>query len=95
MDIKVIYTKDFSEIENIQSSERVYYNLLIQKDSEETVVYGIELVSSNNSQMENQVIEGVSESEVQALNIIKFLYENAVKPGEFVGIVNDLIGPMC
>ena len=91
MDIKVIYTKEFSKIEGIQNGERVYYNLLFQNEGEENMVYGIELVSSINGKLENQIFEGVSDSEETTLNILRFLYENSVRPYDFVGLVSDII----
>lgn len=91
MDIEVIYTRDFSKIEGIQNGERVYYNLLFQNEEEENMVYGIELVSSINGKMENQIFDGISASRETTLNILKFLYENSVRPYEFIGIVSDLI----
>lgn len=91
MDIKVVYTKNFSEIKDIQSFERVYYNLMIQDSGNNEKIYGIELVSSKGDKIENQVLEGVSNSQILVRNIIQFLYENAVKPNEFVGVVSDIM----
>ncbi len=86
-----IYKKDYSEIKNIQHQSNIYYNL-IKTMSDTLTCYGIEIILKNNStNLETANFEGISESKTFVLDIIKFLYENSIKPDSSLYIISDLI----
>ncbi len=86
-----IYKKYYSEIMNIQSKESVYYNL-IKTVSDTLTCYGVEIILKNSlDQLDTVKLEGISESKIFVLEIIKFLYENSIKPNSALAIVSDLI----
>lgn len=85
-----VYKKRFSKIENMQSSEDIHYNL-IELDSSDIKVYGVELISYRGEEQDRLVLENISESKICAMNIITYLYENAIKPEIALGIVNDIM----
>lgn len=89
--ITTIYKKDYSEIKNIQNRENVYYNL-VKTVSEELTFYGIEIILKDSSDNPEKVcFEGLSESKDFVLDVIKFLYENSIKPDSSLAIISDLI----
>lgn len=86
-----IYKKVYSEIINIQNKEIVYYNLITTL-SDKLTYYGIEIIlESENDSPERTCFEGLSESKSFVLDIIKFLYENSIKPCSSLAIISDLI----
>lgn len=85
-----VYKKRFSKIENMQSSEDIHYNL-IELDSSDIKVYGVELIAYRGEEQDRLTLENISESKIWAMNIITYLYENAIKPEVALGIVNDIM----
>ena len=86
-----IYKKEYSEITDIQRKNNVYYNL-VKTISDDLTYFGIEIVLKNDiSNPEKAFFDGISESENYVLNIIKFLYENSVKPDVSLEIISDLV----
>ena len=86
-----IYKKEYSEISNIQDKKNVYYNL-VKTVSNELTYFGIEIILKKDiGKPEKVFFDGISESENYVLNIIKFLYENSIKPNVSFEIISDLI----
>ncbi len=87
---KNIFKKTFSQIEDIQETEQIYYNLY-ETESQEFTAYGIEVISEKNNKVEKISLKQISDSKVFIINIITYLYENSVKPCSACGIISDLI----
>ena len=89
-----IYKKEYSEIADIQSKKNVYYNL-VKTISDDLTYFGIEIILKNDiNSPEEAFFDGISESENYVRNIIKFLYENSIKPDVSLEIISDLISEM-
>jgi len=87
---KNIFKRQFTYIKNIQDAEKVYYNLY-ETNSGSNTTYGIEIISEKNHALEETSLKQISESKNFIVNILTYLYENAVKPEHALGIINDLI----
>ena len=87
-----IYKKNYSTIANIQSEEHIYYDLL-ETYSFNFTFFGIEIVQKNSSNdvLNKIYFEGISEQKGFVLDIIKFLYENSIKPDSALAVISDLI----
>ncbi len=85
-----LYTKTFSKIEKLQENENIYYNL-ISSNNNSTTSYGIEVSSESNGKKEKLSLDCLSEDIVLINNIIKYLYENSIKPDVSLGIINDIL----
>ena len=86
-----IYKKEYSEIADIQRQNKVYYNL-VKTVSEDLTYFGIEIILKNGqANPERAMFKGISESEVQVRDILKFLYENSIKPNVSMEIISDLV----
>lgn len=89
-----IYKKEYSEIADIQSKKNVYYNL-VKTISDDLTYFGIEIILKNDiNSPEEAFFDGISESENYVRNIIKFLYENSIKPDVSLEIISDLVSEM-
>ena len=89
-----IYKKEYSEIADIQSKKNVYYNL-VKTISDDLTYFGIEIILKNDiNNPEKAFFDGISESENYVRNIIKFLYENSIKPDSSLEIISDLVSEM-
>lgn len=89
-----IYKKEYSEIADIQSKKNVYYNL-VKTISDNLTYFGIEIILKNDiNTHEEAFLDGISESENYVRNIIKFLYENSIKPDVSLEIISDLVSKM-
>lgn len=89
-----IYQKEYSEIADIQRKKNVYYNL-VKTISGNLTYFGIEIVLKNDvNSPEEALFDGISESENYVRNIIKFLYENSIKPNSSLEIISDLVSEM-
>ena len=91
MCITNIYKKEYSEIADIQTHKNVYYNL-VKTVSDNLTYFGIEIILKNDvNNPEKVLFDGISESEIYVRNIIKFLYENSIKPDVSLEIISDLV----
>ena len=91
--VKSIYTKKFSQIQELQEPEIINYCLLITEEKNFTV-YGIEVSSHFEKQSEKKdkiKVKAISCSEEFVLDIIKYLYENSIKPDTTKCIIQDII----
>ena len=87
---KNLFKRQFTHINNIQDMENIYYNLY-ETDTGSNVTYGIEIISEKDNGVEETSLKQISESKSFIVNIITYLYENAIKPEYALGIVSDLI----
>lgn len=83
-----IYKRKFSKISNVQDYEQILYNLCITSENNVNL-YGIEIISKRHNTKHCQLIN-ISHSKSYILEILKFLYENAVKPDVAPGIISDI-----
>ena len=89
-----IYKKEYSEISDIQRKKNVYYNL-VKTISDDLTYFGIEIILKNDiNNPEKAFFSGISESENYVMNIITFLYENAIKPDTSLEIISDLVSEL-
>ena len=74
--------------------KNVYYNL-VKTISDNLTYFGIEIILKNGiNNPEEAFFDGISESENYVRNIIKFLYENSIKPDVSLEIISDLVSEM-
>ncbi len=89
-----IYKKKYSDIADIQRKNNVYYNL-VKTVSDNLTYFGIEVILKNEqANPEKALFQGVSESEKNVRDILKFLYENSIKPETSVEIISDLVATL-
>ena len=92
--ITTIYKKEYSEIADIQRRNNVYYNL-VKTVTEDLTYFGIEIILKNEQTTpEKALFNGISESEPQVRDILKFLYENSIKPNVSMEIISDLVSAL-
>lgn len=89
-DITNIYKKRYSKIESIQAEEVIYYNL-IEVKNDDTIAYGVELISNSCKKQSKLSLENISDSKAWIINMITYLYENAIKPEIALGVISDTI----
>ena len=87
-----VYVKKFSQISGLQKSETVEYFLLTTREKDFDV-YGIEVLSGDvkKDAIEKQDLKRISYSKDYVLDILKYLYENSIKPEATLGIVLDIL----
>ena len=89
-----IYKKEYSEIADIQRTNNVYYNL-VKTVTGDLTYFGIEIILKNErATPEKALFKGISESELQVRDILKFLYENSIKPNVSMEIISDLVSAL-
>lgn len=89
-----IYSREFSKINGLQNREIITYRLC-KTQAEDLTIYGIELgyllKENYNYKGGKNMIERISSSKEMVLNILKYLYENSVKPESACNIVADIL----
>ena len=85
-----LFKRRFTYIKDIQDTEDIYYNLYETNNASNTT-YGIEIISEKNTGSEETSFKQISESKSFIVNIIKYLYENAIRPEYAFDIICDLI----
>ena len=81
-----LYTKNFSDIDNIQSKKIVEYNIF-----EENQIYKINISETYKDKNTEKTLDHIFLNFNEALNILKFLYENSIGISNFEYIVEDII----
>lgn len=84
-----IYKKNFSTIPNVQEQEQILYNLCKTK-SQNIVTYGVEIVSKKQQKRQQCTLSSLSNVETLILDILKFLYENSIKPDSAPAVISDI-----
>lgn len=84
-----IYIKNFSTIPNVQEQEQILYNLC-KTNSQNIITYGVEIVSKKRQGQQQCTLSGLSNIETRILDILKFLYENSIKPDSAPGVISDI-----
>ena len=92
-----VYSKEFSYIPNLQALETVNYCLCTTKNTDFTA-YGIDIYScsgpknSFEAQKKDEAeLKIISSSKDFVLKILKYLYENSIKPDTAKYIILDII----
>lgn len=87
---EIIYSKKFSSIPYLQEEENLSYILL-----SETInckpIFTIKISSNLNQFAKDEYIKNISIPKEYALYIIKYLYENAVRPEVAIDIISDIL----
>lgn len=86
-----IYEKQFSNLNGIQTAQRVEYMILYEQTETETI-YGIK-ISGQEENKEKKVnsIHKISYSKEYVLSLLTFLYENAVTVESAKEVISNLI----
>lgn len=85
------YVRGFSEIGQIQEKSTLFYNL-VETKGQDGRVFGIELVHRCDREDLMDSISTLSRSRKYVCDIITYLYENAIKIGNWRDIVADIFG---
>ena len=91
-----IYSREFSQITGLQNREIITYRLC-KTQEEDLTVYGIELDSLlkdeyiNYKKNKKNLLERISCSKELALDILKYLYENSIRPESAYSVVMDIL----
>ncbi len=91
-----IYSREFSQITGLQNREIITYRLC-KTQEEDLTVYGIELGSLlkdkyiNYEKNKKNLLERISCSKELVLDVLKYLYENSIKPESAYSIVTDIL----
>jgi len=92
-----VYSKEFSYIPNLQALETVNYCLCTTKNTDFTA-YGIDIYSCSGSEnsfetqkKDEAELKIISNSKDFVLKILKYLYENSIKPDTAKYIILDII----
>ena len=95
--VKVIYSKEFSYIPDLQNFETINYCLCTTKNTDFTA-YGIDIYSCSGAggsfethKKEESELKIISNSKDFVLKILKYLYENSIKPDTAKYIILDII----
>lgn len=91
-----IYSREFSQITGLQSREIITYKLC-KTQEEDLTVYGIELDSLlkneyiNYEKNKKNLLERISCSKELVLDVLKYLYENSIRPESAYSVVIDIL----
>jgi hypothetical protein len=85
------YIRNFSEIGHLQEKSTIFYNL-VESKGQKGRMYGVELVYRCEGEGCEDSITAISHSRRSAIDIITYLYENAIKIGNWRDIVADIFG---
>lgn len=88
-----VYFRKFSQISGLQNEELVKYRLCKTEEKNFTT-YGIEIISlvnSGNKESSKEALERISCSKETVLGILKYLYENSIRPDSARCIVADIL----
>ncbi|MBR1779225.1 MAG: hypothetical protein IJ758_01825 [Clostridia bacterium] len=85
-----LFKKQFTYIKDIQDMENIYYNLY-ETDIDSAPTYGVEIISEKDTIREKTSLKQISDSKSFIVDIIRYLYENSIRPESACGIISDLI----
>ena len=85
-----IYTKNFSEINSIQSKKIIKY-YICEENICDTKIYGISILEIGKSNNLEKTFNYISFDYCLILNILKFLYENSIGILNFKDVVKDIL----
>ncbi len=87
---EIIYSKKFSSIPYLQEEESLSY-ILLSEIINSKPIFTIKISSNFSDFVKDEYIKNISIPKEYALNIIKYLYENAVRPESAIDIVSDIL----
>lgn len=90
MKLKHVYIRTFSRIERIQPRRTIEYNVY-ESQVEGLIVYGVHLKEKRQRIITERIVKYVSCDYYKILDILQFLYENAIGPINVNDIVGDLM----
>ena len=85
-----MYTKEFSDLGILQEAATICYNLLEESEAV-PLPYGIELVEKGKYNRQAERLERLFPSKEQTVQVLAFLYENAVTAIVWREVVEDLL----
>lgn len=85
-----IYTKKFSEINNVQSKKIIKYHIC-EENIGDTKIYGISILEICKGNNLEKTLDYISFDYFLTLNILKFLYENSIGVLNFKDVVKDIL----
>lgn len=74
----MVFKRNFSQIGEIQNKKQICYGV-IDEPKEGELRYGIGVLLIENGTRDKDFINGLSDSKDEILEIVTYLYENAVK----------------
>ena len=89
MQLTKIFSKKFSQIDNIQKEYIIEY-FLVEKIENNKKIYGILVSEFNNMKIPEKNSIFISSDYHKVYNILKFLYENSIGELEFKDIIDEL-----
>lgn len=90
MHIKNIHKKEFSELSSMQKQETIDYNI-VENIANDKIFYGIEIISYNKLSRVKDSFFNISDSKKFVMDLICYLYENAVKISTCKDIIDDIL----
>lgn len=93
MKSKTIYTKKFRRINKLQERQTLRYNL-IEEETGDLPAFGIQLISDRKGVIEIGFRRSLTSSKKEALDLLAFLYENAITLNTWQDVVTDLMQRM-
>ena len=88
MQLMKIFSKKFSQIDDIQKEHVIEY-FIVEKIESNKKIYGILVSEFNNKKVPDKDSVFISSDYSKVYNILKFLYENAIGELEFKDIINE------
>ncbi len=89
MKITNLYSKNFSEIKDIQNEKLLEYNLFESK-VDDKINYGIQITSFDGRNREEYISEVICDNKEFVQDVVKYLYENSVDIDTCEYVLNDL-----
>lgn len=89
MQLIKIFSKKFSQIDNIQKEHIIEY-FIVEKIENNKKIYGILVSELNDKKISERNSVFISSDYHKVYDILKFLYENSIGELEFKDIINEL-----
>lgn len=89
MQLIKIFSKKFSQIDNIQKEHIIEY-FIVEKIENNKKIYGILVSGLNDKKISERNSVFISSDYHKVYDILKFLYENSIGELEFKDIINEL-----
>lgn len=93
MNQKLIYTKNFHALHNLQEEYTLQYHLLERHDIP-AKRFGIQVTEMNETKIESDQLENLFVSEEDTIEVLTLLYENAIDLDTWRDVVADALMKM-
>lgn len=87
-------TKKIHELNQTWLGRRTLKYNLCETENEEGLQYGIQLIVNSESQKEEIAIENISNNKQYVLDLITYLYENAIDTIHFRDVIIDYMNSL-